>query len=116
MVRSGPLCTLACTNYDTDQTCRHCPWVRHGAILHSERPDTLDQVDIVSRPGKVTVCPANTIFIDKGAKEGEAHCLNRYANGPLEFFFLKFSSSNIFFFYFYADINSKNEDNLTCAS
>ena len=58
-----------------------------GSAYKSERPDTLDQVDIVSRPGKVTVCPTNTIFIDKGAKEGEAHCLNRYANGPLDNFF-----------------------------
>ena len=40
----------------------------------------------MSRPGKVTTCPKNTIFIDKGAKEGEAHCLNIYANGSFAYF------------------------------
>ena len=77
---------ISCTNHDTDQTYRHCQWVRPGAILHSERPDTLDQVDILSRPGKVTVFPTNTIFMDKGTNKGEAHCPNIYPNGSLDIF------------------------------
>ena len=52
----------------------------------------------MSRPGEATVCPTNAIVIDKGAEEGEAHCINSNVNGTLKIFFAKYSFANIFYF------------------